>query len=54
MEKRPAPENKFVDFLTPHIVSSQQDLDKLTEEKKAQMDSAATGIGAGKVNYNYE
>jgi general secretion pathway protein D len=27
-------------FLKPHIVSNQQELDKLTEEKKQQMDSA--------------
>lgn len=39
-------------FLTPHIVASQQELDKLTEQKKQQMESAATGINGDNVNFN--
>jgi general secretion pathway protein D len=37
-------------FITPHIVDSQQDLDRLTVEKKQQMNAAVKGIGGEKNN----
>jgi general secretion pathway protein D len=41
-------------FITPHIVSSQQDLDRLTLQKKQQMNSAVTGINGKKADINHK
>jgi general secretion pathway protein D len=41
-------------FITPHIVSSQQDLDRLTDQKKQQMNSAVTDINGKKADINHK
>jgi general secretion pathway protein D len=41
-------------FITPHIVSSQQDLDRLTLQKKQQMNSAVTDINGKKADINHK